>query len=447
MILAEAGDDLRSLSPWTGEVVWSGADDRAHLAVALDRIAACPLDDRAVAQAGLLRLRNLVMARRAEAIDLLVREAGKTLADAQAEADLLARKIDLTLGPGLDRCPEYHQLDDAAIRWRARGPALVLGPFNFPLHLLHGLVVPALAVGCPVLAKPSERTPALGAWYRQCMVDAGLAERCQVLLGGPDIAMALLADRRIATVAAVGSRRMGQALAAALVERPEVVLALELGGVNHALLCADADLDAAAPVLADGAWRMAGQRCTATRIVHVPADRLADLAGRLCALHAGWCCTCDPNGRQGPLIDTGQRERFQLPWRNLPPGWRLLVGDAHGRGGVAEPLLVLAGERDTPHYTQEHFGPLLVLDPYDDENAALARMQANQQRLSAAVWTRDDARFARLASGLAYGLVARNRSTAGARGDLPFGGCGLSGNGHPAAIAATEIFADETVIW
>ncbi len=448
----------QSLNPWTGEVVWSGHDDPAPARALAVACAAWhgPRPTPGETRARLDRLAAGIVAQRAVAIDLLIREAGKVRADAEAEVDLLGRKIAVSLGPGLERTPLVadprkfpRAWKDPLGLWRPRGPALCLGPFNFPLHLLHGLVVPALAVGCPVIAKPSERCPALGMWYRERLAEAGFGSEAQVVLGGATAVRALLRQPGIATVAAVGSRAMGLALAKLLAARPEVVLALELGGVNHALLCPDADLALAIPALADGAWRMAGQRCTATRIVHVPRSRLDEVLARLVAAHRQWQANGTPLAPLGPLIDVAQRERFQTAFRASEPGWQRIAGAADaGHGAFAEPLLlqVLATGRASPRYREEHFGPYLIVDAYDDETEAIARMRANPYRLSAAIWTADKDRFRALAPQLPYGLVNWNKNTAGARSDLPFGGLGLSGNGRPAAVAAGQIFADETVL-
>jgi succinylglutamic semialdehyde dehydrogenase len=448
---------LASLSPWDGTCVWRGPTD-GRLAQVLARTAQAWAGIRptpAETRERLERLAVAITAHRATAIDLLIREAGKVRVDAEAEVDLLPRKIALTTGPGLGRTPlaaDIRSLPrnfrEPQIAWRPRGPALCLGPFNFPLHLLHGLVVPALAMGCPVIAKPSERCPALAEWYRHRLHEAGLGNEAQVVIGGPLAVRTLLRSPLIATVAAVGSRRMGLALAQQLAKRPEVVLALELGGVNQALLCADADLTLAVPALADGAWRMAGQRCTATRIVHVPRSRAEELINRLIAAHANWRPGRTPLSTMGPLISVGERERFQATFAAPDPGWRLLAGELVGTGAFAEPLLLQVFEagRDSARYREEHFGPYLIVDVYDEEAEAIARMRANPYRLSAAIWTIDQERFRKLAPQIAYGLVGWNRSTAGARSDLPFGGLGLSGNGRPAAIAAGAIFADETVM-
>ena len=419
------------VSPWDGTPTWTGAEDDPI--TALDGVVG--IASVAERRQSLERFATVLTAHRAEAVELLIREAGKVRADAEAEADLLPAKIAVTLAAGWQRFPPEVR---GGVLWRPRGPAAVLGPYNFPLHLLHGLVVPALAMGNPVIAKPSERTPALGAWYRERIHEAGLAAHVAVVLGGAAVADALIRDPRVATVAAVGGRPMGMALTAALAHRPEVVLALELGGIGHALLCDDADLAAAIPVLAEGAWRMAGQRCNATRIVHVPRERYSAVMEGLAVERRQWLPTT-PEGRAGPMIDALSRDRFQAGVAPLATAVRC------GLAGI-EPLLAPVSAM-VPTLQREYFGPLLAVIPYDDESQAVAVMAANPARLSATVWTRDAQRFAALAKRLPYGLVGHNRSTSGARADLPFGGCGQAGNGHPAGIAAVGIFADETVVW
>jgi succinylglutamic semialdehyde dehydrogenase len=448
---------LVSRSPWDGAVVWSGTAADADACVAAVGAAAQAFPawsrDQDARRAALERLAQACAAAKPRIVALLIAEAGKCRADAEAEADLLAKKVAVTLGPGLARTPQAVGGNDAHLVWRPRGVAVVLGPFNFPLHLLHGLVAPALAVGCTVVAKPSERCPALGALYAELIAQAGLAHACRVVQGGADTARALIAQPQVATVAAVGGRATGLALGRALAARPEVVLALELGGVNHALACADADLDVAAAMIADGAWKMAGQRCTATRVAHAPRPLLAALCERLQRERLRWRPDGTPAGTSGALISPEARERQRSTWTGLPAGLELVAGDPDARigaGGCVDPLLLVVRDpalRSHPLLTEEHFGPALVVDAYDDPDECVARIAANPYRLSASVFTASRERFLALAARLPYGLVNHNRPTAGARSDLPFGGLGRSGNGRPAALAAGQIFADESVVW
>ena len=103
--------------------------------------------------------------------------------------------------------------------------------------------------------------------------------------------------------------------------------------------------------------------------------------------------------------------------------------------------------RTQPLTTEEHFGPALVVDAYEDLDECVARIAINPYRLAASVFTASRERFLALAARLPYGQVNHNRPTAGARSDLPFGGLGRAGNGRPAALAAGQIFADECVVW
>ncbi len=402
----------------------------------------------------LQKLSSCLVAQREQIITLLINEAGKNRADAEAEADLLPKKIAISLDAGLARTPQaVNSASDPHTFWRPRGVAAILGPFNFPLHLFHGLIVPALTVGCTVVAKPSERCPLLGLYYAQLITEAGLADVCRIIIGDAEAAQTLISHPAISTVAAVGGQSMGLALSRTLAARPDVVLALELGGVNPALVLTDADIPAACVAIADGAWRMAGQRCTATRQVHVPRALLPTMLTQLTAARKIWLPDGTPTGGNSALINSAARDAMATMAANLPNGLKLIAGDPSRRlsdSTCLDPLLAVVEQpsaRASNVYREEHFGPFVIVDPYDDVNECLARLSVNPYRLAASIFTEKREAFCALAATLPYGLVNHNRPTAGARSDMPFGGLGSSGNGRPAAIAAGAIFADECVIW
>ncbi len=453
---------LTSRSPWDSAKVVATIDATSPAAARaeIERVAqnAEDLRERDEPAELLRKLAQALADRRAELVEMLIAEAGKVRADAEAEADLLPRKIDVTLDRSMSRTPVVSTAAFSAagpiVVWRPRGVAVVLGPYNFPLHLLHGLVVPALATGCPVVAKPSERCPGLAALYLKCIQASGLSPYCAIVHGGRAVAEALVDHPATATVAAVGGRTMGLALARRLAARPEVVLALELGGVNPAIVLDDADTAGTVAAVAEGAWRMAGQRCTATRIVHVPATQLEVYLPALIAERSRWIPGRAPEAAAGPMIAPDAREAFQRPFRSLPPGLSLLAGSPQPmpapHDSFCDPLLLLVNDRRCladPLLVEEHFGPALIVVPFRDLDDCIRRCAANPYRLSASVFTASIKRFKACAARLPYGQVNHNRPTAGARSELPFGGCGLSGNGRPAAVAATAIFADETVVW
>ncbi|HEX3133533.1 MAG TPA: aldehyde dehydrogenase family protein [Planctomycetota bacterium] len=449
---------LVSRSPWTGAVLGEvPSASMSDCATAVALMAEAGATWRMDAQRRRMLLTNFgtsLIAARSDLVRLLIAEAGKNRVDAEAEADLLPKKIAISLDAGLARTPQtVAGGSEPQTLWRPRGVAVVLGPFNFPLHLLHGLVVPALAVGCTVVAKPSERCPLLGSLYARLLTESALDGVCRVVPGGAEVAQTLIAQPEVTTVAAVGGRSTGLALSNALTGRPEVVLALELGGVNPALVLADADLRTAATAIADGAWRMAGQRCTATRQVHVTRALHGPLIDALRQERQRWLPDGTSEGVNGFLINAWARERFIADYIYAPAGLAHIVGDAtrtFADSQCVEPLLHDVRDpsvRTHGLYREEHFGPGLIVDAYDDLDECVARLAANPYRLAASVFTASRERFLALAPRLPYGQVNHNRPTAGARSDQPFGGLGMAGNARPAALAAGSIFADESVVW
>ena len=198
---------------------------------------------------------------------------------------------------------------------------------------------------------------------------------------------------------------------------------------------------------------MAGQRCTATRHVHVPKSLRSSLIDLLIKERQRWVPDGTPNGANGALIDGAAREKFLATYTTAPAGITIIAGDParrFGKSQCADPLLLEVNDiaaRDHALYREEHFGPALIVDTYDDLQECIERMAANPYRLASAVFTASRERFVTLASQLPYGQVNHNRATAGARSDQPFGGLGMAGNARPAALAAGAIFADETVVW
>src|SRR6185369_8875522 len=139
-------------------------------------------------------------------------------------------------------------------------------PFNFPAHLPNGHIVPALIAGNAVVFKPSEKTPASGAFLVDCYREAGVPEGAiRLLIGGPEEGKALASQPGIDGLLFTGSGRAGTALHKQFAETPSKILALELGGNNPIVAWNVKDLDAAASIIVQSAFLSAGQRCTAAR--------------------------------------------------------------------------------------------------------------------------------------------------------------------------------------
>jgi len=391
----------------------------------------------------LRRLRERFVAHEADFARLLGIEVGKPLWEGAEEAKLLAAKVDSTLDQGLRLiAPHRPQSVDGEWRYRPHGVMVVLGPFNFPVHLPNGHIVPALAVGNSVIFKPSELTPAIGELYARCFAEAGFpAHVFQVVPGERTVGAFLASEAEVDGVLFTGSTEVGAAITAANAGKPGKILALELGGKNAALVFADADLDRATYQIAYGAYVTSGQRCSSTSrclaersVVDQVQSKLADLARRLTVGYFE-----DPLAFMGPLISAAAKERTLAALKDtdadaiVPPGEVVVPGK---RGHYVGPSLHRVAIRTAGNRYQERelFGPDIALYAFEDEEQALELANDTSYGLCASVFSSDRARFERLAGALRAGVINWNSPTVGASGKLPFGGIGSSGNHRPAGI-------------
>ncbi len=381
---------------------------------------------------------------RADELALLIaREVGKARWDAQAEARLLAPKIAVTLGDGMKLVSPFAPASGQRATYRPRGVLAVYGPFNFPAHLPNGHIAPALATGNTVVFKPSEVAPAVGAWMAERWRDAGLPEGVlEVVQGGPDTGRAL-AQADVDGILFTGSYATGRALTLATLDAPHRILALELGGSNAIIVCADADLDLAVSEAALSIAATTGQRCTAARRIFVERPVREIFQERLAAVLSGL--------RVGPPLDEGV---FMGPLASHAAHTRLeqLRGLAAAAGGERV-LLVDTGRpppytgaglvrfestaQRHPYQREEIFGPEAALYPTGDLDEAIAAANDSDYGLAASVFTRDRAKYERCIGRIRTGVLNWNKGTVGASGRLPFGGSGKSGNDRPAGVTAT----------
>lgn len=376
---------------------------------------------------------------------LLVREAFKTWGDAIAEVreaiDFLryyAQQAERLLQPVALPGPTGERNE---LRLEARGPWVCISPWNFPLAIFTGQVAAALATGNTVLAKPAEQTPAIAREAVRLLHAAGVPEGALQLVPGPGetVGAALVDAPGIAGVVFTGStevaRRINQALAAK--DGPLVPLIAETGGINAMLVDSTALPEQVADAVVQSAFRSAGQRCSALRLLclheAVADDVLAMVAGAARELVCG-----DP-GRLatdlGPVIDGEAFERLQSHLARL----RREARPCFEPGECADKLPNLLPPQAFEVATvgdvgQEIFGPVLhVVRWRGDPLALVDGINALGWGLTLGVQTRIDSRADAIAARARVGNVYVNRNMIGAVvGVQPFGGEGLSGTGPKA---------------
>jgi succinylglutamic semialdehyde dehydrogenase len=435
---ADPGDEIGAF-PVTDEAGVAAAVSRAREAYPVWRDAG--LETRA---AVLHRFRDMARERVAELAGLIAREVGKALWDARAEAALLAPKVDVTLGDGMRLVRDIEAAPGQRATWGPRGVLAVYGPFNFPAHLPNGHIVPALATGNSVVFKPSDLAPGVGDWMVRLWREAGLPDGVlEIVQGGPETGRALAAHPDVDGVLFTGSYAVGRAIREATLDQPHKILALELGGCNAMVVCADADLELAVAEAAISIAASTGQRCTCARRLFVERPVLEEFSERLCNVlaHLSVGPPLAEGVFMGPLVSHAAYEQVAR--------YRALAGEAGGeRLLLVEPALpppyVGAGlvrfdstRQHHPYQRDEIFGPEAALYPVGDIDEAVAAVNDSDYGLVASVMTRDRAKYERCIGRVRTGLLNWNKATVGASGRLPFGGIARSGNDRPAGVSAT----------
>ncbi|MFY8269145.1 MAG: aldehyde dehydrogenase family protein [Terrimicrobiaceae bacterium] len=378
---------------------------------------------------------------------LISRETGKPLRESRLEMAGVIAKFDLTFEDG-EKYLRDSRVEDgphpALIRRHPRGPAAVIAPFNFPVHLGHGATVAYLLAGNTVLFKPSPLAVNTGLAYARAMQTALPQGVFQAVPGWSETGRALCLDPSVRSVCFTGSIPAGRAISRALAEDTSKSLALELGGKNSVIVRADAELDLAATAVADGMCLTAGQRCNATSrvLVHrrVAESFLARLAASLDRYTPG--DPLDERTLLGPPISFAALERYECLvscWEGqwVVPGGVLEKNACEQHGYYVLPAVMVAHDAAALDASQlarqETFAPILVVETFDHDEAAVARHEAWNFGLTASIFTSSEADFERLGRHLSVGNLYRNLPTTFSPSTLPFGGWGASGNGHPGA--------------
>src|SRR6266404_6067541 len=386
---------------------------------------------------------NLLEQRAARFISLLQREGGKTLDDAFSEAR-----------EAIDYCRYYaaegRKLFGAGetmpgptgesnvLKLRGRGVFVAISPWNFPLAIFTGQVVAALMAGNAVVAKPAEQTPLIAAEAVRLLHEAGIPTSALHLMPGDgNIGAALTAHPDIAGVVFTGSTDVARAINRTLATKdgPIVPLIAETGGINAMIVDATALPEQVADDVVTSAFRSAGQRCSALRLLFVQDD-VADRMIEMISGAAGELEIGDPREvatQIGPVIDTEAKQRLETHIARMKNEVRVhYAGNAPAGRYVAPHIFELA---EAAQLTEEVFGPILHAVRYraTDLDQVLRSIERSGYGLTLGIHSRIDDTIEAVIDRLQTGNVYVNRSMIGAVvGVQPFGGHGLSGTGPKA---------------
>lgn len=427
------------------EPITEATADQANAAIAAARagFAAWSRTPAAGRAAALEQAAHLLESRSAHFIALLQREGGKTLDDALSElreaADFCryyaaqGRKLFGTDSPMPGPTGESN-----ALAMRGRGVFIAISPWNFPLAIFLGQVTAALMAGNSVVAKPAEQTPRIAREAVALLHEAGVPKGAlHLVTGDGEIGAVLTAHPDIAGIVFTGSTEVARSINRTLAAKdgPIVPLIAETGGINAMIADATALPEQVADDVVTSAFRSAGQRCSALRLLFVQedvADRMIEMiAGAARELKIG--DASDVATHIGPVIDVEAKQRLDAHIARMKTEARLhFAGHAPEGCFVAPHIFEL---KDAGQLTEEVFGPILHVVRYRAENLerVLAAIARTGYGLTLGIHSRIDDTVEAIIDRVQIGNIYVNRSMIGAVvGVQPFGGHGLSGTGPKA---------------
>jgi acyl-CoA reductase-like NAD-dependent aldehyde dehydrogenase len=316
-------------------------------------------------------------------------------------------------------------------------------PWNFPMPILSWGMAPALAAGNTVVAKPAEATPLTAMRIGELALAAGLPPGVLTVLpgAGPVVGQRLVDHPLVAKIVFTGSTRVGRGIMAGCAGQVKRVT-LELGGKSANIVFADSDLERAAATAPGAAFDNAGQDCCARSRILVQRsvfDRFMELLEpAVTGVRVGDPALADT--QMGPLISAAHRAKVAS---YVPDGAPVAFRGSAPRGpGFWFPPTVLApAGTDSPAFTDEVFGPVVTVTPFEDEADAIAIANDTPYGLSGSIWTENVGRAIRVARGVEAGNLSVN-SHSSVRYWTPFGGFKQSGLGRELGPDALDSFTE-----
>lgn len=446
---AGESESFASINPSSGEKVWEGraaSPKQVSQAISAAKKAASDWRARSFEERlnFVLKFAETLQSQRETFSKLISEEMGKPEWESATEVGAMLGKVDSSRAAYQERCSEkIIPLGEAESKtaYRALGVMGVLGPYNFPGHLPNGHMIPGLLAGNTVVLKPSEQTPAVGELLVKLWEEAGLPPGVLNLVqGAGEVGRSLVASREISVLCFTGSSETGTRIHKELGGRPEVLLALEMGGNNPLVVWEPDNLKAAVFATIQSAFITSGQRCTcARRLIVGPGsdgflESLAEVSSRLTLGDSD----SQPQPYMGPVVNdrTGQQvfEKFQ---DLVTEGAKPLLEMKQGK----RPSFLSPGILDVTNLgieDKEVFGPLLQVIRVESFEEAVITANQTAYGLSAGLISPDRSKFDNFYRQSNAGIINWNRQTTGASGKAPFGGTGCSGNHRPSGYFASD---------
>jgi len=395
---------------------------------------------------------ELLKTHKDEIVTVLTEETGKPFWEAATEVDSAIGKIAISLQAYLARTPEQVMISDEpnyiGYTHKPHGVMVALGPYNFPLHLPNGHIVPALLAGNTIVFKPSKYTPRSGLMIAKLLQLAGLPDGVlNIIIGDPTIGQVLLKSDAIEGVLFTGSYQTGKLIHEQFAGKVDKILALEMGGNNPLVIWDVKDIKAACYHTILSAYITAGQRCSCARRLIIPNSNLGDkIITQLKQMMQGITVG----------IPDKNNETFMGAVMTQSATQQLLAAQSEYAKNNAEIITAMQQLKEntgllTPglidvtamknFIDEEYFGPMLQVTRVSDFDEAIHVANQTQYGLTAGLFSDDVTLFETFHQEIRAGVINFNKQLTGASSKAPFGGVGFSGNHRPSAYYAADYCA------
>ena len=384
------------------------------------------------------KARQLLMERKDEFAKIMSAESGLAIREAIYET---GRVHDVLMFAAMESLKDDGQIFSCDISptgkarkiFTTREPlslALCITPFNHPLNQVAHKIAPAIAVGTPVILKPSEKTPLTAIKFTELLYEAGLPHYMLSTLLGPtnEIAEPLVKDPRVEIVSFTGSVAVGKRIAVTAGYKKVI---LELGGNDPIIILEDADIDTAVYLAAEGSYRNSGQRCTAVKRILVHEKVKDEFIQKFVEKSKTYLCgdPSDPATVVGTVIDEASAIYLETVLNKaVDQGAKILLGGKR-TGALMEPTVVTDVPRNADMVMHESFGPLAPILSFKDIDDAIALSNSTAYGLSSGIITNNMQHAIRFIKELKVGTVNINEVPGYRIESSPFGGIKDSGLG------------------
>jgi succinate-semialdehyde dehydrogenase/glutarate-semialdehyde dehydrogenase len=403
----------------------------------------------------LYRASELIEQRRDDFVRTIVAEAGFPSVDANNEVSRAVQTFIISAEEAkrlagdvvpIEGAPGHAHRMAFSIRV-PRGVVCGITSFNSPLNMVAHKVAPALASGNTVVLKPPQATPFSAALLFEILLQAGVPAGHVNLVQGPgaEIGRWLTADPNIAFYTFTGSTAVGKLLQRSVGLRP---ITLELGSIAGTIVCEDADLERAAPRIANSSFRRAGQACTSTQKLFVDA-RVFDRFMRLFvnatrALKVG--DPHDPATVVGPMISEDEAQRAEAWIADAVAAGARLVEGGHRQRALLHPTILVDTTPEMYVICEEIFAPVVSVIPFHSLDDAIDELNATPFGIAAGLFTQDVTRAMLAARRLHVGTVHINEPSSSRVDLMPFGGVKDSGLGREGPKYAIQEMTEERLV-